>query len=253
MIGNNIVSVYHGSNSIAAIKRGADTVFSKETPIALSYITDGLVADFRGEDDYVDGAWVDRVSGYKFTPVSESTAPVHDATNKLYEATQFGGMLADFTTGTTFSFEFVLRDVKNVVKSNSNNYAAIIGTNMSDYNMKNGVTVIKNKTSAYIYCHTWNESNSVEGGIPINELTDGALDVISIIPNVGFFHNGVKFGDTGSTITSGNIGLFTHYNGSYASSYRAKGKIHAVRKYTRALTAEEVLANYQTDVLIYGN
>lgn len=250
---SNIVNVLKGGESFIKAYHGSDLVFNKSTPTpTIEYITDGLVADFRGEDDYVDGAWVDRVSGYKFTPVSSSTAPVHDATNKLYQATSFGGMRANFMTGTTFTLEFVFRDVKNMTKASANNYSTLVGSNMSGWNINNGVAINKTADNSKLNVQFLKGTTSTYYSIPFTEFIDGKLDTIAIIPGVGFFKNGVLLKSVGTSLNSGNIGLFTHYDQTYASSYKSKGKIHAVRKYTRALTAEEVLQNYQTDLLIYG-
>lgn len=250
---SNIVDVLKGEESFIKAYKGSDLVFSKSTPTpTLEYIADGLVADFRGEDDYVDGAWVDRVSGYKFTPVSSSTAPVHDATNKLYQATSFGGMRANFMTGTTFTLEFVFRDIKNMTKASASNYSNLVGTNMSGWSNNNGVVINKTADNSKVNVQFLKGTKSTYYSIPFTEFVDGKLDTIVIIPGVGFFKNGVLLKTCGSSVGSGNIGLFTHYDQTNASSYKSKGKIHAVRKYNRALTAEEVLQNYQTDLLIYG-
>lgn len=212
----------------------------------------GMIADFRGEDDYINGSWVDRINGYKFTPVSTSTAPVHDSINKLYEATQFGGMRANFMTGTTFTLEFVFRDIKNMVKASESNYANLVGTNMSGWSNNNGVVINKTADNSKVNVQLLKGTTSTYHSIPFTEFEDGKLDTIAIVPGVGFFKNGVLLKSVGTSLNSGNIGLFTHYDQTYASSYKSKGKIHAVRKYNRTLTAEEILQNYQTDLKIYG-
>ena len=228
-------------------------MIKRPAPIINTYITDGLVADFRGEDGYVDRAWIDRVSGYKFTPVSLSTAPVHDATNKLYQSTSFGGMRANFMTGTTFTLEFVFRDVKNMTKASASNYATLVGCNMSGWNATNGIYIQKRPTTEELTTGIRNGTSSPSYvNHSFDNFINNGLDTITIVVGVGFFHNGVKIGDCGTSMTSGNIGLFTHYDQTNASSYKAKGKIHAVRKYNRALTAEEVMHNYQIDLNIYG-
>lgn len=247
----DVSDVYKGNQAFAKSYIGGSLVFQKTSSI--QYITDGLVADFRGEDNYVDGSWVDRVSGYKFTPVSTSTAPVHDSTNKLYQATSFGGMKSDFTTGTTFTLEFTFRDVKNMVKASSTNYATLVAGNMSGYDQKNGVYIVKKQSTEELSIFTKNGTTTSSSAIySLGNLPDNSLDTITFSIGVGIFHNGVKLSDCSKTITSGNIGLFTFYDQTNASSYKAKGKIHAVRKYNRALTAEEVLQNYNADVSIYG-
>lgn len=147
-----ISAIFDGSIPIALVKHGFDTVFKKPSePIVpeTGYITDGLIANFSGEDNYVDGAWVDRISGYKFVPVSSSTAPVYDATNKLYQATSFGGMKSDFTVtpNENFTLEVVTRDIKNCTSSNmSQYYAVMVGGVMKDWSMTEGTIVLmKNK------------------------------------------------------------------------------------------------------------
>lgn len=249
-----ITSVYKGTQEILKGYKGSDLLFDNTTsePVA-EYVAAGLTASFSGYDGYIDGSWVDRVSGYKFTPVSTSTAPVYDETNKLYEATQFGGMRANFSTGTTFSMEFVFRDVKNMQKASSSNYATLVGSNMSGYNQTNGVYITKRPSAEEMAVGIRNGTSSPSYVYyPFTNFVDNGLDTISIVPGLGFFHNGVKIGDCGTSITSGNIGLFTHYDQTNAGAYKAKGKIHAVRHYNRALTAEEVLHNYNADISIYG-
>ena len=251
-----ISAVYKGSQEFVKGYKGSDLLFDNSTIIPTQeYVTDGLTAHFSGYDNYTDGAWVDRVSGYKFTPVSTSTAPVYDETNKLYEATQFGGMQGNFRVagGSSYSIEFVVRDVKNMSKYSSTNYATLIGNDLNGWNSTGGVSVFKRPTTEELSLMVRNGTTTVTNAIiNFSDLIDGALDVFSFVPGVGIFRNGEKISDCSTSGTSSNIGLFTVYTQTNAGSYKAKGKVHAVRYYNRALTAEEVLKNYNTDVSMYG-
>lgn len=250
-----ISAVLNGSIPIALIKHGLNTIFKKETPVEpdIGYITNGLEALFSGEDGYYEGVWVDRINGHTFTPISASTAPVHDAENKLYNATSFGGMVSDIQSPSDglCSLEVVTRDVKNVTR-NGNNYGTIIGGTMSNYAIGNGLVIVKN-ASNQISLQSYKSQTCTYKPINNSEFVNNGLDTLTIVPNVGFFRNGVKVGDCNATPGSSLIGLFTHTSGSHASTYRAKGKIHALRYYNRQLTAEEVLHNYNEDLKIYGN
>lgn len=250
-------AIFDGSISIGMIKHGLDTVFKKETPVEpdVGYITNGLEALFSGEDGYFEGAWVDRINGHTFTPVSASTAPVYDETNKLYNVNSFGGMLADFktTSNATFSIEVVVRDIKNVGR-NGSNYGVILGTNMNGWSFTNGPAIFKRANGECALALLKGTSmNSI--AIADSNLVSGALDTIAIIPSVGYFRNGVKIGDAPSEVTVADLALFTHYDqkANGTSTYKAKGKIHGVRYYNRLLSVEEVLHNYNEDLKIYGN
>jgi hypothetical protein len=229
-----------------------------ETPIVKDYVLEGLVAWFSGEDDYTDGAWVDRISGYKFTPVSTSTAPVYDADNKLYEAQSFGGMKSDFQlpASSEYSFEIVVRDFKNITSDNmSSHYAVLMGGAMDKYTsltdtlrlnrISTGASSNANKLLA-------TKAGDVTHVMDRSEFEDNALDTFTFVPEVGLFRNGIKLTDLGASTTARGIGLFIEYSGMYINYYRSKGKIHSVRMYNRQLTAEEVAHNYATDLGIYG-
>ena len=199
-----ISAIFDGSISIGMIKHGLDTVFKKETPVEpdIGYISDGLEALFSGEDGYFEGAWVDRINGHTFTPVSASTAPVYDESNKLYNANSFSGMLADFKTSenATFSIEVVVRDVKNVGR-NGTNYGVVLGTNMNTWSFANGPAVFKRangECALALLNGTTMDSIAIAG----TNLVTGALDTFTIIPSVGYFRNGVKIGDAPSNVTS---------------------------------------------------
>lgn len=220
------------------------------------YITNGLVAHFSGEDNYKDGAWVDRVSGYKFTPLSTSAAPVYDAEYKLYDQNTFGGMVSDFTipAGADFSFEVVARDIYDATSSNlSSYYGTIVGCAMDGYGIAGGgIVFIRRKQSDNGYAFGSQGSSVDTYKLPRSEVVDDALDTFTYVPNVGMFRNGVKLSDAGESVAERKIGLFTHYSGSYTSYYRGKAKIHCVRVYDRQLTAEEVAQNRAEDIKIYG-
>lgn len=256
-------AIFDGSIPIALVKHGLDTVFQKPSePVepTVGYVSNGLIAHFSGEDDYNGGVWLDRVSGYKFTPVSSDTAPVHDATNKLYEATQFGGMLSDFTipVGSDFTFEVVTRDIKNNEMVNLNaNYGMIVGCAMKNWDIDNGGVFLMNWRYEVIAlrCNGGNTNAVPSAGIdiPLNSFIDNALDTFTIVPNVGLFRNGEWLIEAPQNTIERGVGLFTHYSGSYTSSFRTKGKIHSVRMYNRQLTADEVMQNYKEDLRIYDN
>ena len=221
------------------------------------YITNGLVAHFSGEDGYVDGAWVDRISGYKFTPISTSTAPVYDEYLKLYEATTFGGMKSDFKTpaSSEYSFEITVRDFKNITSNSmTNNYATLMGGEIDQYTLTtDSLRLYRVATGA---SSEPNKLVAVKGGSSIHvmdrsEFEDNGLDTFTFIPEVGIFRNGLKIADLGGSSVARGIGLFTEYSGLYTSYFRGKGKIHSVRMYNRQLTPEEVAQNYEMDKEIY--
>lgn len=252
---SNITSIYKGTEEIVKAYKGLDLIFNKTTPtppIEVNY-ADDLYIDYRGEDNYVNGAWTSRINTasktFTFTPVSTSTAPVYDSVNKLYEATSYGGMVGNWATDSVFSFEVTLRDVKNV-SSNSSTMASIIGPSASG-GQSNGIAIHKNSSTNLLWLTTRNSSGGSVSGVSIDcsTLSDNGLDTFAIIPGVGFFHNGIKIGDCSTNVTVGKLGIFTHID---SSTYRSKGKIHALRYWKRKLTAEEVLQNYQTDISIYG-
>lgn len=253
---SNITSIYKGTEEIIKAYKGLDLVFNKTTPEPVAeYITDGLFMDFRGEDNYANGAWTSRINTasktYAFTPVSNDTAPIHNSSNKLYEATSFGGMVGNFTIDSIFSFEITLRDVKNVESKSNTTTATILGSNANSSVMYNGIVLFKNTSANTLTMATRTSSGGVYSSAKIDcaTLVDGGLDTFTFIPNAGFFHNGVKISNCSASIATGQLALFTNFN---YSAYSAKGKVHAVRYYTRILTEEEVKHNYETDISIYG-
>jgi hypothetical protein len=253
-----ISAIFNGSIPIGVIKHGLDTIFQKPSePVepTTSYINNGLVALFSGEDDYKDGAWVDRVSGYKFTPLSTSTAPVYDSEYKLYDQNTFGGMVSDFTipAGGNFSFEVVTRDIYDATSSNMNsNYATIVGCAMDGWSIASGgIVFIRRQTSENGYSFGSSGASVETYKLSRNNVVDNGLDTFTYVPNVGMFRNGVKVSDAGESKAERKVGLFTHYSGSYTNTYKAKAKIHSVRVYNRELTAEEVAHNYEVDKEIY--
>ena len=221
----------------------------------INYVENGLTALFTGLDNYVDGSWVDRVSGYKFTPISSSTKPVYSAIARLYNQNVFGGMVSDFTipAGSDFSFEIVTRDIKNATSSSQGSYyASIVGSAMDGWNVASGGIALQRLKTAdnKIVCSM--PGNGITPSIPYSNFVANSLDTFTIVPSVGVFHNGVKISDINANTTERKVGLFTHYSGSYTSYYRAKAKIHSVRVYNRQLTAEEVAQNHAEDIRIYG-
>lgn len=229
---------------------------SNEEPIippipVIKYVTEGLIAHFSGEDNYVDGVWVDRINGYKFTPVSASSAPTYDIENKLYNVYTTGGMISDLIAGGTAecSIEIVTRDVKNVVRP-SNTYGTILGGTMKDHSINDGLVIVKNK-SDQISLQSYASQVCTYHPINNSEFIANDLDTLTIVPYVGFFKNGVKVADCNAIPGESLVGLFTH-TGGYASSYRGKGKVHAVRYYNRQLTEDEIVKNYNTDKEIYN-
>ena len=222
----------------------------------INYVENGLTALFVGLDDYVDGSWMDRVSGYKFTPISSSTKPVYSAITKLYNQNTFGGMVSDFTipAGSDFSFEVVTRDVKDATSSDmGSNYATIVGGAMSNWSIAGGgIILLRNKTSSNTLGFISPENGVTAYSPSRDDIIDNGLDTFTYVPNVGIFHNGIKVSEANANTTERKVGLFTHYSGSYTSYYRAKAKIHSVRVYNRQLTAEEVAQNHAEDIRIYG-
>jgi hypothetical protein len=238
----------------------AGTLVSMWTKVTVEpqdgYIANGLIAHFSGEDDYNNGSWLDRVNGYKFTPIASSTQPKYDATNKLYNQDTFGGMVSDFTipAGSGFSFEVAARDIYDATSSNiSSYYGTIVGCAMDGWGIADGgIVFIRRKNSDNGYAFGSSGSTIETYKLSRNNVVDNALDTFTYVPNVGIFHNGVKVSDAGESAAERKVGLFTHYSGSYTSTYRAKAKIHSVRVYNRQLTAEEVAHNYAEDIRIYG-
>jgi hypothetical protein len=235
------------------VKEDKEEPVTPPTPPApiKSYVTEGLVAHFSGEDNYIDGAWVDRINGYKLTPASTSAVPVYDTENKLYNVSTTGGMVSDLTTGgvAECSIEIVTRDVKDVVRP-SNTYGTILGGTMKDHSIDNGLVIVKNK-SEQISLQSYVSQVCTYHAINNSEFEDNGLDTLTIVPHVGFFRNGVKVADCNAIPGSSLMGLFTHI-GSNASSYRGKGKVHAVRYYNRQLTEDEIVNNYNIDKDIYN-
>ena len=216
-----------------------------------TYVVDGLVAHFSGEDDYIDGAWVDRVGGYKLTPTTASAAPKYDVTNKLYNVDTTGGMVSDLNAGgvAECSIEVVTRDVKNTVRPSSS-YGTILGGTMKDHSINDGLVIVRNK-SEQISLQSYASQVCTYHAINNSEFENNGLDTLTIVPYVGFFRNGVKLADCNATPGSSLIGLFTHI-GSNASSYRGKGKVHAIRYYNRQLTEDEIVNNHNIDKEIYN-
>lgn len=256
-----LTAIFKGLIPISTVKQGLETVFQKPSepiePTNYNYVTDGLIAWFTGEDGYIDGAWVDRISGYKFKPVSGSTAPVHDSVNKLYEATKLGGMISDWQIPSDgpHTFEVVTRDIKNMGRASTNNYGVLVGGDMSGYSMvTDTIAIIKlanSGTDANIINVTRLGNTEPIYKIDPATLEDKSLDTFSYT-RTALYHNAVKKDSMPTTTNKRYVGLFTH-KGTAASSYRGTGKIHAVRVYNRNLTAEEIAQNRAEDIRLYGN
>ena len=227
-------------------------------PVSGRYVADGLQALFSGEDAYNGGAWVDRINGHKFTPTSTATAPSYVSDSKMYQATNFGGMLGNFDVPSNYTLEFVFRDLKNVTNYDATGatygFGFLMGSTFDNYTNKNVCRITHLPSVQSFRCAIFNNTDVVgeQAEILKSDLADNGLDTITVIPGVGMFRNGVKIQDNTGTSTGGKIGLFTPYDGTNASYFRTKGKIHAVRMYNRQLTEEEVLSNYNEDVRIYG-
>lgn len=222
------------------------------TPVdTYDYVDDGLIMLFSGEDEMTLGTWRDRIGGFKF--VSTGNAPTYDAENKLYHQTGAGSMLGDFVmpAHANYSFEVTIRDILgiyNPASSSSGAYCAIVGSNMTGYEIKASGTFIGKNTSN-VFCGIF-EISRID--MPHSKFTSGELSTFTFVPTVGIFLNGAKILDCGTPTIARNISLFGHYDGSYRSNSYSTGKIHSVRMYNRQLTAEEVMQNYEEDVRIYG-
>jgi hypothetical protein len=238
----------------------AECINSITGEITAGYIEDGLAIHFSGEDGYaietVDDvttyAWVDRVSGYKFSIDSKSSVPTYDNENKLYKQTGAGIMIGNFKIpgNANYTFEAVFRDIKNSSNPTHNDYNAIVGGDMNNWEVTtSSIAMGKNKTDNAIWCALYGISRI---NIANDEFEDNGLTTFTIVPSVGIFRDGIKISDCGVPNAERGISLFGHTSGPYTYYTRSTGKIHSVRMYNRQLTAEEVLHNYETDIAIYG-
>ena len=236
------------ANCILSITGGGEPV----EPTS-GYVTNGLLIHFSGEDNYVDNAWVDRVTGYKFESLGSGTKmPTYDAFNRLYQQTDKGGLKSNFTlpAGTNYTFEVVARDLKNSTNSNSSYYSTIVGCQMENWR----------QTDGGVHLYRLDGSKGIQFGetknglaiMDINTFVDNALDTLTQVPGQAIYRNGEWVMDIGENPYERYVGLFSHYEGGNANYYRGRGKIHAVRVYNRQLTAEEVAQNHAEDIRIYG-
>ena len=234
---------------IASITGGEPVI-----PPSEGYVTDGLIAHFSGEDALVDGAWVDRINGHTFTANGNSTLPVHDAVNKLYNQQELGGMISDFIlpTGSNYTFEVVTRDIRNAQSSNmSSYYATIVGCQIEKWTQTAGGVHLYRLSSSDNQIQFGEAQNGLVK-ISRNEFVDGALDTFTQVPGQALYRNGIKVANAGENPADRKVGLFRHYEGTNAGTYRGKGKIHAIRLYDRQLTMDEVAQNHAEDIRIYG-
>lgn len=257
-----ITSIFDGSIPIGVIKHGLETIFTKPSqpieppvePSEVEYVKDGLVANFSGKDTYANGVWLDRISGYKFTPVSTNTRPQYKASERLYSAETYGGMIADFklSGAEPYTFEVVTRDIKNAQsESLSLYYATIVGSDMVEWNNNDGGVFLAKLHNTYNQDITFGLADINQYSVKQSELVDNSMDTFTVVPSVGVYHNGVKMGDCSTYEGENGVGLFIHSSGSKVNSYRGLGKIHAVRVYNRYLTEEEIQYNYEQDIKIY--
>ena len=255
-----LTAIFKGLIPISTVKHGLETVFQKPSepiePTNYNYVTDGLIAWFTGEDDYIDGAWVDRISGYKFIPKSQSTAPVHDGVNNLYEATTYGGMVSDWQIPSSgaHTFEVVTRDIKNITNSSSS-YKVIVGGDTTNGGQSMATDTIallkmgKSGTNANKITVSRQGNDTTVYRIDPATLEDNSLDTFSYT-RTEVYHNAVKKDSITATTNNRYVGLFAHKG---STSFNGTGKIHAVRVYNRNLTADEIAQNHAEDVRIYGN
>ncbi len=209
------------------------------------YIADGLEFRLDGirnsKDGHVDGANFTDVSGNDHA-FNTNTAGVTYNADHIYadnrntiRVTDFATLLAKLSN---YTIEVVWK-AENAIPATVNNSLVAVGDNVANYPLlATGQMVAVGANTRY--------GSTVSGETQINHYTityDGTTQKL--------YHEGLFDAEVISTIniTTGNK---LNFFGNDDWSQHTAGSQYAVRVYNRALTADEVKANYDNDIARFG-
>ena len=210
------------------------------------YITDGLVAMWDGEwPDGVSGKtsqtateWVDIIGGSVY---GRGTNIIYDPISKCFDTNKIGlSDAARFYHDTIYAANGSTLEVVIAGTFSTGNYRTMI----TYY----GYSVIVIGLSGTGIRINPAGSSVTKTGIPLNTPFHFATTLISGNGNNKLYYNG-EFVSAGNTP---NVQTSNYSAAPDQSANNVSGRIYAVRVYSRALTAEEIAANYAVDKERFG-
>lgn len=248
--------------STITVSYGGKTASFNVTVSERTYVTDGLFAYWDAIDNQANGAhssnattWVDKINGYTWT------AAITNET-KAWSWDDDALILSPASTGNVYSYgknnflcprpETGLRTLEIVVIPNGE--IGCVGEFTSD------LTGITDTTTQILGVFTDNTftTKGVQNGYSAGDIT--SIRCISATYDSSYaavkaYMNGQEVTTRGSShsfkyhgLANMVLGAQNNGNGINDLKYPFKGKIHAIRMYSKELTAAEIAQNYAIDV-----
>lgn len=222
----------------------------------------GMVHHWSGFDAPIENNWIDKISGVKFVP--NRAGVVEHRTNHYY--LKYDGNLNSngYVTDTEIptegrTFELTIRSLA----TSSKTYWSASNGMLLDNGGLSGWNEAYNPQLSFRT--TWKEDKVFTGmyfvgGASVAKANLNAVDTFTYVlgtadnPVSKTYHNGVLLGEgTLSNAGTRKLGLGTRPYGSNIVYYNAANLgVYEVRIYPTRLTDEQVLNNYNVDLLNYG-
>lgn len=229
--------------------------FAEHTSSSLDYISGGKLLDLRGTDAPTNNTWVDEANNHIMTLSNVS----YNSTNKYYDFSNSSSYatLGQAIIPTTGDFTLEARIVTPSTISTSADEAVI--AQISDTNSKDTGRIKLDLLGTTLLSFV-NRQNPSSTNAFYNFATSVTTDTTYVLQlvrdgeNLKTYLNGVLV--TSNSYPSSNTlssGIFKFAKWTNSTLQHYDGKIQAVRLYNKALTADNLLNNYQKDEQIYSN
>lgn len=220
-----------------------------ETSVTYKDYVDGATAIWTGEDGLNESnQWVDRISGYIFTPVSSSVVPVYDSSSKLLKFNAFGGMLSDFKPeNIDYTMEIVLRDIPNITGGYGSGEGIISSTTHGTTGLNGFTMQVKPYTT--INASQINSSRDSYSYLKADFETYKQY-TFTTTPTEQIMNGTIYKTYNGTPVHTTHLGLGCRENDTTAQ--KTKFKIHCIRYYPFKLTSEQIAHNREVDIAIFG-